>query len=167
MAGPLAGCLGTQRQAVTQRCTRPDPSSCDRLIFTRRRRSLSSSPKLGGAAPVLLLAHQPPSRRHPKRTNREFRENLHWAAVAPRKGEVSAVALPAHHPAGRRLFQLSATDLCASSPNSGSEYASPCEAFTIMKTDIPNRTTLTRSCRWPACEIGSSTHFNTDRKSGV
>ena len=32
MAGPLAGCLGTARQAVTQRCTRPGPSSPERVI---------------------------------------------------------------------------------------------------------------------------------------
>ena len=51
MAGLLAGCLGTPRQTVTQRCTQPAPSSAHRLtlnygiryeytpFFTRPRRS--------------------------------------------------------------------------------------------------------------------------------
>ena len=43
--------------------------------------------------------------------------------------------------------QLSDIERCASSPNSGREYASSCEAFTIIKTDIASSITLTRSCK--------------------
>jgi hypothetical protein len=85
MAGPLAGCLGTPRQAVTQPGNRPAPSLPDRVIQVRvqalstppaprfrprRRPSQSARRSPGQSLPVLLLIDQPRSCFHPGRTLR-------------------------------------------------------------------------------------------------